>query len=93
MIRQLLASFGATLLLVVFTCTALGKQKLDRTVLPIQEPDRPTYSELDARNAKAPPRFNVQAPQGAPNVVIVFDRRHWIWRAEHVWWPYSNANT
>ena len=43
----------------------------DRTVLPIQEPKRPTYSELDARNVKPPPRFEVKAPQGAPNVVIV----------------------
>jgi arylsulfatase len=46
-------------------------QQLDRTVLPIQEPPRPTYTELDARNAKAPPRFEVKAPGGAPNVVIV----------------------
>ena len=44
---------------------------LDRTVLPIPEPKRPTITELDARNAKAPPRFEVKAPQGAPNVVIV----------------------
>ena len=31
---------------------------------------RPT-SELDARNAKPPARFEVKAPKGAPNVVIV----------------------
>jgi len=48
-----------------------AQDKLDRTVLPIQEPKRPTYSELDARNAKAPPRFEVKAPEKAPNVVIV----------------------
>ena len=46
-------------------------QQVDRTVLPIPEPKRPTYSELDARNAKAPPRFQVKAPIGAPNIVIV----------------------
>ncbi len=46
-------------------------QGLDRTVLPIQEPKRPTYTELDVRNAKPPPRFEVKAPAGAPNVVIV----------------------
>jgi arylsulfatase len=45
--------------------------QLDRTVLPIAEPTRPTYRELDARNAKAPPRFEVKAPEGAPNVLIV----------------------
>jgi arylsulfatase len=44
---------------------------IDRTVLPIAEPERPTYTELDARDAKAPPRFEIMAPEGAPNVVIV----------------------
>ena len=44
---------------------------LDRTMLPIKEPVRPTYKELDARNAKAPERFHVTAPKGAPNVVII----------------------
>jgi arylsulfatase len=45
--------------------------KLDRTVLPIPEPKYPPIKELDARKAKAPPRFEVKAPKGAPNVVIV----------------------
>src|ERR1700752_2734996 len=45
--------------------------KLDRTVLPIPEPRPPTITELDARNVKAPARFQVKAPKGAPNVVIV----------------------
>ena len=44
---------------------------LDRTVLPIHEPVVPIITELDARNATAPPRFEVKAPDGAPNVVIV----------------------
>lgn len=44
---------------------------LDRTVLPIKEPTYPAESELDARNAKAPARFEVKAPEKAPNVVIV----------------------
>jgi arylsulfatase len=48
------------------------QHKFDRTVLPIQEPTRPTYSELDVRNVKkAPPLFKVTAPKKAPNVVIV----------------------
>lgn len=51
--------------------TAPGQEKLDRTVLPIQEPERPTYSELDVRNVEAPPLFEVKAPKNAPNVVIV----------------------
>ncbi|MCB0786862.1 MAG: arylsulfatase [Flavobacteriales bacterium] len=44
---------------------------LDRTVLPIHEPERPTYTELDARNATPPPRWEVKAPEDAPNVVVV----------------------
>jgi arylsulfatase A-like enzyme len=49
--------------------TAAGE--FDRTVLPIHEPPRQTYKELDARNAKAPARWEVKAPKGAPNVVVV----------------------
>jgi arylsulfatase A-like enzyme len=45
--------------------------EIDRSVLPIKEPVRKTYTELDARNATAPPRFNVTAPKGAPNVVVI----------------------
>ncbi|MFO0815764.1 MAG: arylsulfatase [Gemmatales bacterium] len=44
---------------------------LDRTILPIAEPPPPVITELDARNVKAPPRFQVTAPPGAPNVLIV----------------------
>jgi arylsulfatase A-like enzyme len=45
--------------------------KLDRTVLPVPEPKLKPITELDARKAKAPPRFEIKAPRGAPNVVIV----------------------
>jgi arylsulfatase A-like enzyme len=44
---------------------------LDRTVLPIPDSPVPTITTLDARDAKAPPRVEVKAPKGAPNVVIV----------------------
>ena len=44
---------------------------LDRTVLPIPEPKPVSITTLDARNAKAPPRFEVKAPARAPNVLIV----------------------
>src|SRR5688572_33090924 len=44
---------------------------VDRTVLPIVEPTHPPITEMDARKAKAPPRFEVKPPTGAPNVVIV----------------------
>ena len=49
--------------------TAAGE--LDRTVLPIAEPTYPEITEVDARKASPPPRFEVKAPKGAPNVVIV----------------------
>jgi arylsulfatase len=44
---------------------------LDRTVLPVHEPAPAPITVLDARDAQAPPRFEVKAPEGAPNVVIV----------------------
>jgi arylsulfatase len=45
--------------------------KMDRTVLPIHVPVSEPITELDARNAKAPPRLEIKAPEKAPNVVIV----------------------
>ena len=51
--------------------SAVAQANLDRTILPVPEPARPLYKEVDARNVKAPPRFEVKAPAGAPNVVIV----------------------
>src|ERR1700730_5669269 len=50
---------------------SLTAQQINRTVLPVPEPSPPTITELDARNAKAPPRFEVKAPKRAPNVVVV----------------------
>ncbi|RJG10548.1 arylsulfatase [Pseudomonas cavernicola] len=44
---------------------------LDRSQLPIAEPSRPLYSEQDVRGAKPPVPFKIEAPAGAPNVVIV----------------------
>lgn len=49
----------------------VSNDKYDRTVLPIVRPKRAVYTELDVRNVKAPDRFEVKAPEGAPNVVIV----------------------
>ena len=43
----------------------------DRSVLPIPEPQYPHSTVFDARNATPPPRFEVKAPAGAPNVLIV----------------------
>src|SRR3990172_3024968 len=48
-----------------------GGTTLDRMVLPIPQPMRPLYTEIDARKATPPPRFEVKAPAGAPNVLII----------------------
>jgi hypothetical protein len=48
-----------------------AQSPLDRTVLPISDPVYEPITELDARNAKAPPPFSINAPENAPNVVIV----------------------
>ncbi len=45
--------------------------EIDRTILPIHEPAPPVMKELDARSAKPPPRWEVRAPVGAPNVVVI----------------------
>ncbi len=54
-----------------FSVATASAQEPDRTILPIAEPKPQTYTELDARKVKAPARFEVKAPKGAPNVVIV----------------------
>src|SRR5512135_384154 len=78
MIKRTAAVLG--LIIITFTagCTKAPTEQQrtaqtgpDRTVLPIAEPDYPHETELDARKATAPPRFEVKAPAGAPNVLIV----------------------
>lgn len=44
---------------------------LDRTSLPIAEPDYPRSTTFDVRDAQPPPRFEIKPPAGAPNVLIV----------------------
>jgi len=50
---------------------ASTKEGIDRTVLPIKQPKRPTYTQLDVKDATPPPRHEVKAPEGAPNVILV----------------------
>ena len=69
--QQVTACAVLGLALTIAATTVAAQAQLDRTVLPIAEPTRPTYSELDARQVKPPARFEVTAPAGAPNVVIV----------------------
>ncbi len=66
--------FRLTALLVVVCVMAAqagAQTTLDRTMLPVPEPNYPHETELDARNATPPPRFEVKAPAGAPNLLIV----------------------
>ena len=65
-----LKAVGASL---AVSCISMSAQNAppDRTVLPIPEPSYPHITELDARNAKAPARFEVTAPANAPNVLII----------------------
>lgn len=65
-----LVSRVSTLVLLcsVYTFSSAG---LDRTVLPIAAPEPQKYTELDVRNATPPSRFQVKAPKGAPNVLLV----------------------
>ena len=62
---------GLSALMATMPVPAQAADKLDRTVLPIPEPKRPPITEIDVRKATAPPRFEVKAPAGAPNVLIV----------------------
>ncbi|PWA06350.1 arylsulfatase [Flavobacterium laiguense] len=63
-----------TTLFIVLSIVSFGNsigQELDRTSLPIKEPKRQTYKELDARKVTPPARWEVKAPKGAPNVVVI----------------------
>lgn len=44
---------------------------INREILPIQPPQTDPITEMDARNVETPERFEVKAPEGAPNIVIV----------------------
>ena len=51
--------------------TVAAQPAMDRTTLPIPYLDYPYSTELDVRNATPPPRFEVKAPEDAPNVLVV----------------------
>jgi hypothetical protein len=56
---------------VALSAAATAEPTRDRTVLPIPEPERSPSTVRDVPNATAPPRFEVKAPEGAPNVIII----------------------
>ena len=65
------AGFGATMATAEEAKAAAVKAQVDRTELPIKGPWYPPITTLDARDAKAPPFFEVTAPEDAPNVVVI----------------------
>lgn len=73
-LKKTLGIFSVGLLLfpaIIIAQEQSTENVLDRNSLPIKEPARQIYKELDARNAKAPARWHVTAPKGSPNVVVV----------------------
>jgi arylsulfatase len=70
-LRRCLAFLPPALLLVSPARAQQPAPSIDRTVLPVLAPTRPTFKELDARNTKMPSHFEVTAPAGAPNVILI----------------------
>ena len=69
--RNAVSTTISVALTAVCAATAAAQTAPDRTVLPIHEPQYPHSTVFDVRNATPPPRFEVKAPAGAPNVLIV----------------------
>ncbi len=63
--------FSAALIGLLAATTTRAQTAPNRTVLPIHEPQYRHSTILDVRKATPPPRFEVKAPAGAPNVLIV----------------------
>jgi arylsulfatase len=66
-------ALGATALLPALTAAqnVAAPDAIDRTSLPIPDPVYPPSTVLDVRDATPPPRVQVKAPEGAPNVLLV----------------------
>jgi arylsulfatase len=70
--RSIAVVLGVALIATLCGCgQKVAPAGLDRTVLPLAEPEYPECTTLDVRNATPPPRFEVKAPKGAPNVLVV----------------------
>lgn len=69
--KKTLLSAIAFMLLVTTASFAQETMKMNRETLPIVPPEAATYSELSTENTQPPAQFNVTAPKGAPNVLVV----------------------
>ncbi len=75
----LLKTIALAVIVLSFGCTPQNEQSssshdssgLDRTVLPIQPPPHQPITIMDARDVEKPEHFEIKAPDGAPNVVVV----------------------
>ena len=45
---------------------------------------------MDARNVEKPETFSVEAPDGAPNIVVVLIDDIGFWCNEHIWRLYQH---
>ncbi|MBF0313382.1 MAG: arylsulfatase [Oligoflexia bacterium] len=63
--------FGSLLTSVPVLAAASDDAIMDRSQLPIKAPKIPHSNIVDVRNARAPERFEVKAPTGSPNVLII----------------------
>ena len=52
--------------LLTFAPAVFTASGIDRTTLPIADPEPIPVKELDVRSVQPPPRFEVKAPQGVP---------------------------
>ena len=71
MTRSFLKVFLIVGVLIVDRTPTASPQGLDRTVLPIRPPAVTLHTELDVRKAKPPERFEIKAPENAPNVLLI----------------------
>jgi arylsulfatase A-like enzyme len=69
--RNVVSTTISVALTAACAASAAAQTVPDRTTLPIHEPQYPHSTVLDVRNATPPPRFEVKAPAGAPNVLII----------------------
>jgi arylsulfatase len=66
------AIMGLTIMLTGTATGVSAQETVDRTVLPVQFPKPAAITEFYAKDVKSiPPRQEVKAPEGAPNVIIV----------------------
>lgn len=68
---QLRPGMAVAIALVCWAVVCPAHAEPDRTILPLMEPPRQTSEILDVRDATPPQRFEVRAPIGAPNVLLI----------------------